>query len=152
MPREPTRRDRELLRYLLRRSGGLKTLVQWAARIAPDELVRPRGRPNLDMIDTALLLLADAIMRKGDDAGISDINMYALMKVRPLEESLFKALGYTVDTIFVGSDEETGEPIVAPFMKWLPEHVDLTANEALAGEAGRRHEKESTLSAIAFNS
>ena len=43
-----------------------------------------------------------------------------------------KALAYTFATKEVATDPETGAPIIAPYIVWEPEHVDVTATEAMA--------------------
>ena len=58
-----------------------------------------------------------------------------------------KALAYSLEGIVVGADDETGESIVAPRVVWGLEHVDLTADQALAAEAdGHRSEERGALS------
>jgi putative DNA primase/helicase len=42
-----------------------------------------------------------------------------------------KTLGYRFGAREVGTDEETGEPIIAPYILWDPEYVDVTAIEAM---------------------
>ena len=49
-----------------------------------------------------------------------------------------KALAYTFATKEVATDPETGAPIIAPYIVWEPEHVDVTATEAMtAANEGR---------------
>jgi putative DNA primase/helicase len=43
-----------------------------------------------------------------------------------------KALAYSFDLREVGQDHQTGAPIWAPHVLWHPEHVDVTATEAMA--------------------
>jgi DNA polymerase len=49
------------------------------------------------------------------------------------------SLAYSFQAKEVGTDPESGKPIVAPFIVWEPEPVDITAIEAMsaAGEGGR---------------
>jgi putative DNA primase/helicase len=47
-----------------------------------------------------------------------------------------KALTYMVGTRLVGTDEETGQEIWAPYVEWGTEHVKVTATEAMQAEAG----------------
>jgi len=51
-----------------------------------------------------------------------------------------KALAYTLEGISVGTDQETKETIVAPRVAWGLEHVDVTADQALAAAAGGKDE------------
>src|SRR5262249_37805075 len=44
-----------------------------------------------------------------------------------------RGLRYGFSTKVVGYDNKLKKEIVAPFVVWHPEHVDLTADEALAG-------------------
>jgi putative DNA primase/helicase len=46
-----------------------------------------------------------------------------------------RALSYMIGARNVGNDEETGEEIWAPHVEWGPEHVEVTATEAMQGEA-----------------
>ena len=49
-----------------------------------------------------------------------------------------KALAYTFATKEVATDPETGAPIIAPYIVWQSEHVDVTATEAMtAANEGR---------------
>ena len=43
-----------------------------------------------------------------------------------------RALAYTFATKEVATDPETGAPIIAPYVVWESEHVDVTAAEAMA--------------------
>jgi putative DNA primase/helicase len=47
-----------------------------------------------------------------------------------------KALAYNIEGVIIGADEETREPIVAPRVAWALDHVDMTADQALAAESG----------------
>jgi putative DNA primase/helicase len=49
-----------------------------------------------------------------------------------------KALAYSFGVKMVGHDEDTGEQIWAPHVEWFPQHVDVTATEAMraANEGG----------------
>jgi hypothetical protein len=49
-----------------------------------------------------------------------------------------KALAYDFGAREVGKDEKTGEPIWAPHIVWHPEHVDVTASEAMQAAAGSK--------------
>jgi hypothetical protein len=46
-----------------------------------------------------------------------------------------KALAYNFSVREVGTDERTGEPILAPHIVWHPEYVDVTASEAMQAAA-----------------
>jgi hypothetical protein len=43
-----------------------------------------------------------------------------------------KALAFSFSNEEVGKDHKTGKPIRAPYIIWHPEHVDVTASEAMA--------------------
>jgi putative DNA primase/helicase len=47
-----------------------------------------------------------------------------------------KALTYMVGARLVGTDEDTGQDIWAPYVEWGTEHVKVTATEAMQAEAG----------------
>jgi hypothetical protein len=56
-----------------------------------------------------------------------------------------KALRYGMGVKTVGHDDKLGVDIDAPFIVWHPQHVDVTANEAMAaagGHSARREAKE----------
>ena len=61
-----------------------------------------------------------------------------------------KALAYTLEGISVGTDQETKETIVAPRVAWGLEHVDVTADQALAAEAGGKDEPTAKEANIEF--
>jgi putative DNA primase/helicase len=63
-----------------------------------------------------------------------------------------KALAYNLEGIVVGTDDETKEPIVAPRVVWALDHVDMTADQALAAEvdSGRSEEHGALDEAIEF--
>ena len=46
-----------------------------------------------------------------------------------------KALAYNFSVREVGTDEKTGEPILAPHIVWHPDYVDVTASEAMQAAA-----------------
>jgi putative DNA primase/helicase len=46
-----------------------------------------------------------------------------------------KALAYAFEEVNVGADEKTGAPVLAPHIVWQPEHVDVTAMEAMQAAA-----------------
>jgi hypothetical protein len=46
-----------------------------------------------------------------------------------------KALSYTFDTLAVGKDPKSGNPIIAPHIIWGAEYVDVTATEAMQAAA-----------------
>jgi putative DNA primase/helicase len=48
-----------------------------------------------------------------------------------------KALAYSVSTLCVGQDDETGESIHAPRIEWWPKHVEVSTTEAMAAESGK---------------
>jgi len=57
-------------------------------------------------------------------------------------------LGFLQSAKHVGTDPKTTEPIWAPYIDWLPEPLDITAEEAMADagkERGRRAEAEEFL-------
>ena len=60
-----------------------------------------------------------------------------------------KALAYTLEGISVGTDQETQETIVAQ-VAWGLEHVDVTADQALAAEAGGKDEPTAKEANIEF--
>jgi putative DNA primase/helicase len=51
-----------------------------------------------------------------------------------------KALGYLIGSPRVGKDDATGDNIYAPHIMWLPEHIEITATEAMEAESGRKRE------------
>jgi putative DNA primase/helicase len=53
-----------------------------------------------------------------------------------------KALRYGMGVKKVGHDKRLGVDIEAPFIVWHPQHVDITANEAMAAGAGHTAKRE----------
>jgi putative DNA primase/helicase len=61
-----------------------------------------------------------------------------------------KALAYTLEGVIVGTDEETRESIVAPRVVWALDHVDMTADQALAAESGTGERMSAKDDAVEF--
>jgi putative DNA primase/helicase len=61
-----------------------------------------------------------------------------------------KALSYGVNAIVVGQDEQTGKDIWAPRISWGTEHVEVSATEAMEGEAAGKPRSTAKASAEAF--
>jgi hypothetical protein len=49
-----------------------------------------------------------------------------------------KALRYGIGVKTVGHDSKLGVDITAPFIVWHPQHVEITANEAMQAAEGRK--------------
>src|SRR5262249_7277016 len=53
-----------------------------------------------------------------------------------------KALRYGIGVKTVGRDEKLGVDIDAPFIVWHPQHIEITANEAMAAAGGSSAKRE----------
>ena len=53
-----------------------------------------------------------------------------------------KALRYGMGVKKVGHDATLGVDIVAPYIEWHPQYVDITANEAMAAAGGHTAKRE----------
>ena len=93
--------------------------------------------------------VTNALLRVSDSSafGAAPRHVYAAVSDPENDRKLFvkaknnltrsdqKALAYTFDVKEVGTDEKTGKPIWAPRIVWMPEHVDVTASEAMQAAA-----------------
>jgi hypothetical protein len=89
-------------------------------------------------VTNALLRISDSLA-----FGATARHVYAVINDADNQRKLFvkaknniapaeqKALAYTFEVQEVGADAKTGEIIRAPRIVWAPEHVDVTASEAM---------------------
>jgi hypothetical protein len=105
-----------------------------------------------DDIKSALLRVSDSIAYVAaarhvyavlDDP--EDKNSKLFIKAKNNLARDIKALRYGMGVKTVGHDKKLGVDIEAPFIVWHPQHVEITANEAMAAAGGhttRREAKE----------
>ena len=55
-----------------------------------------------------------------------------------IAKSDIKALAYVFKTREVGNDPDTGEVIEAPYINWFPQHVDISATEAMQAAGSKK--------------
>jgi AAA domain/Bifunctional DNA primase/polymerase, N-terminal len=97
-----------------------------------------------DDIKSALLRVSDSIAYVAaarhvyavlDDPENKDSKLFVKAKNNLAPDK--KALRYGMGVKTVGRDERLGVDIDAPFIVWHPQHVELTANEAMQAAAGQ---------------
>lgn len=55
-----------------------------------------------------------------------------------------KALSYTITSTLVGTDPDNGDDIIAPYIVWGSEHVEVTANQAMQGSDSKKSNGKSS--------
>ena len=102
-----------------------------------------------DDVKSALLRVSDSIAYVAaarhvyavlDDP--EDKNMKLFVKAKNNLAPDKKALRYGMSVKVVGHDERLGVDIKAPFIVWHPQHVEITANEAMAAAGGHTAKRE----------
>jgi putative DNA primase/helicase len=71
-----------------------------------------------------------------------DKNMKLFVKAKNNLARDTKALRYGMSVKTVGHDERLGVDITAPYIVWYPQHVEITANEAMAAAGGHTAKRE----------
>jgi hypothetical protein len=102
-----------------------------------------------DDIKSALLRVSDSIAYVAaarhvyaviDDPEVKDAKLFVKAKNNLARDT--KALRYGIGGKTVGYDEKLGVDINAPYIIWHPQHVEITANEAMAAAGGHTAKRE----------
>jgi putative DNA primase/helicase len=102
-----------------------------------------------DDIKSALLRVSDSIAYVAaarhvyaalDDPEDKDSKLFVKAKNNLARDT--KALRYGMGVKVVGHDQRLGVDIEAPFIVWHPQHVEITANEAMQAAEGRTAKRE----------
>jgi hypothetical protein len=102
-----------------------------------------------DDIKSALLRVSDSIAYVAaarhvyavlDDPDDKDSKLFVKAKNNLARDT--KALRYGIGVKPVGHDRKLGVDITAPFIVWHPQHVEITANEAMQGAEGKTAKRE----------
>ena len=102
-----------------------------------------------DDIKSALLRVSDSIAYVAaarhvyavvDDPEDKDSKLFVKAKNNLARDT--KALRYGMSIKTVGHDKRLGLDIEAPFIVWHPQHVEITANEAMAAAGGHTAKRE----------
>jgi hypothetical protein len=102
-----------------------------------------------DDIKSALLRVSDSIAYVAaarhvyaviDDPEIKDAKLFVKAKNNLAHDT--KALRYGFGGKTVGYDEELGVDINAPYIVWHSQHIEITANEAMAAAGGHSAKRE----------
>jgi hypothetical protein len=102
-----------------------------------------------DDIKSALLRVSDSIAYVAaarhvyavlDDPEDKDSKLFVKAKNNLARDA--KALRYGMSVKTVGHDAKLGVDINAPYIIWHPQHVEITANEAMAAVGGRTAKRE----------
>jgi len=102
-----------------------------------------------DDIKSALLRVSDSIAYVAaarhvyavlDDPDDKDCKLFVKAKNNLARDT--KALRYGMGVKTVGHDPKLGVDITAPYIIWHPQHVEITANEAMQAAEGRTRKRE----------
>ena len=102
-----------------------------------------------DDIKSALLRVSDSIAYVAaarhvyavlDDPEDKDTKLFVKAKNNLARDT--KALRYGMGVKTVGHDPKLGVDITAPFIVWHPQHVEITANEAMQAAEGKTAKRE----------
>jgi putative DNA primase/helicase len=102
-----------------------------------------------DDIKSALLRVSDSIAYVAaarhvytvlDDPEDKDCKLFVKAKNNLARDT--KALRYGMGVKTVGHDPKLGVDINAPYIIWHPQHVEITANEAMQAAEGRTRKRE----------
>jgi putative DNA primase/helicase len=102
-----------------------------------------------DEIKSALLRVSDSIAHVAaarhvyavlDDPEDKDCKLFVKAKNNLARDT--KALRYGMGVKTVGHDPKLGVDINAPYIIWHPQHVEITANEAMQAAEGRTRKRE----------
>src|SRR5262249_10381173 len=128
--------------------GGLRALKDMAEEL--DVAVIGIAHFNKkDDIKSALLRVSDSIAYVAaarhvyaviDDPEIKDAKLFVKAKNNLARDT--KALRYGIGVKTVGHDAKLGVDINAPYIVWHPQHVEITANEAMQAAGGHTAKRE----------
>ena len=102
-----------------------------------------------DDIKSALLRVSDSIAYVAaarhvyavlDDPDDKDCKLFVKAKNNLARDT--KALRYGMGVKTVGHDPKLGVDITAPYIVWHPQHIEITANEAMQAAEGRTRKRE----------
>jgi len=102
-----------------------------------------------DDVKSALLRVSDSLAYVAaarhvyavvDDPEDKDRKLFVKAKNNLARDTKALRYGFGVET--VGHDPKLGVDIKAPFIVWHPQHVEITANEAMQGAEGKTRQRE----------